>query len=270
MRFFLPAAVLVLCCTQTAPVFADPTLTVTEARRGTWSFTGFPNQFVFIDDPAGCDAVPWNFTWQAVPDPGRTIDAYRFGFDIVDLNDDELWDTDWGSYQSAPPHSFFFGTHEFHVEVRDDTGAVTRGSIKMNIIPLETPTLTLIEPNRGSWVYVGSGSPPVSLSEPASDPSVSWAFEWEALPCGQNPGTLEFRYGWDIVDPEDNDQWTPWGGDLFAPPRTLAAGVHTFMVEARDQQNGMVTRGTVIIEITTGPVSVEKTTWGKVKSRYAD
>ncbi|UCH83870.1 MAG: hypothetical protein JSW50_15760 [Candidatus Latescibacterota bacterium] len=269
MRFFLLAVTIVLCFAQIEPVFADPTLTVTEARRGTWSFTGLGYPYVIIDDPAGCDAVPWVFTWQAIPEPGRTIDAYRYGFDILDLNDDDQWATDWGDYQSAPPHSFFFGTHEFHVEVRDDTGAITRGSFKMNIIPIETPTLTLAEPNRGTWVFVGPDSPPVSLSEPVSDPAVPWEFEWSALPCGQNPGTLEYRYGWDIADPDDDSQWTPWGSDLSAPSQTLMAGVHTFMVETRDQ-NGMVTRGTVFMEITSGPVSVEKTTWGGIKSKYTD
>jgi hypothetical protein len=270
MRYIFFAAVFILCCSQVVPGFADPTLTVTEARRGSWSFTGLNDPVVIYADPTGCDAIPWVFGWLAVPDsPGKTIDAYRYGFDITDLNDDDAWDTDWCSCLAAAPHTFFFGTHTFHVEVRDNTGAVTRGAIRIDVVTVEVPTLTVTESTRGSWMFVGPEGPPVSLSEPAADPPILWAFEWAAISCGQNAGDLEYRYGWDIVDPDDDNQWSPWSGDLGAPPQTLLAGTHTFMVEVRSD-TGAVTRGTVVIEITTGPVPVKKTTWGGVKSRYSD
>ncbi len=268
MKCFLFAAVFVLYCSQIAPALADPTLTVTEARRGSWSFTGLNDPMVIYADPAACDAVPWILEWQAVPSPGTTIDAYRYGFDVTDLNDDNAWDVDWCSCLGAPPRTFFFGTHTFHVEVRDNTGAVTRGFLKINVIPVEVPTLTLTELTRGSWEFVGPTGLQISLSEPAVNRPVPWEFEWTALPCGQNAGDLEFHYGWDIADPDDDELWSEWGGDLYASPQTFTAGTHTFMVEVRDE-TGAKTRGTVVFEITSGPVSVENMNWGGIKARYS-
>jgi hypothetical protein len=225
---------------------------------------------VIYADPAGCDAVPWMFEWVAYPDdPGKTIDAFRYGFDIVDLNDPNEWDVDWCECVSAPPRTFYFGTHTFHVEVRDNTGAVTRGSIRIDVVPIAVPTLTLTESTRGEWVFVGPNGPPVSLSEDATDPPSPWEFEWEAYSCVEGAGESVYRYGWDIADPGDENEWTPWGSETFAPPEAFSAGVHTFMVEAKDG-TGAITRGTVVFEVIPGPVPVEKTTWGGIKARYAD
>jgi hypothetical protein len=73
MRYLLLIAATVLCTFHTAVWAADPVLTVTEARRGEWTFGGLADPAVELDGETGCDVIPWAFSWHAVPgDPGRT------------------------------------------------------------------------------------------------------------------------------------------------------------------------------------------------------
>jgi hypothetical protein len=191
---------------------------------------------------------------------------YRYGFDIVDLDDPLAWEIDWTpEITRAPPRSFFFGTHTFHVEARDDAGAITRGSFIISITNAGfLPSLTVTEATRGSWIFVGLDSPVITLTDPLTSPVTPWAFEWVAMACG--PGNLidGDRYGWDIIDLADDAQWTPWGDFYYAPPRVFTAGVHTFMVEARDNA-GAVVRGTIVFEVLDSSVPIKMTTWGQIK-----
>jgi hypothetical protein len=248
----------------------DPTLTITETRRGEWSFAGLSDPTVNLDDPAGCEAIPWTFEWEATPgDPNTTISAYRYGFDIVDLNDDSEWWTDWCDCLSALPVTFYFGVHTFHVEVKDNTGAVSRGAIRMNMIPTSAPPLTVTEATRGSWLFVGTDGPIVQMTDEITDPITPWTFEWEAVACGSPPATFTYRYGWDIADPDDDNQWSDWGDLQNSPPILLYDGLHVFRVEARDE-TGAVSRGTIWVEVTQSTVPVKLTTWGEIKAQYSE
>jgi hypothetical protein len=249
---------------------ADPVLTVTEARRGDWTFTGLTGPDVVLEGESGCDALDWVFEWTAVPgDPERTVTDYRYGFDIVDLNDPTAWDIDWTpGATSAPPRTFYFGTHTFHVEARDNTGAVTRGSFVIHMKQAEwAPFLTIIEATRGQWDFVGMGSPDVVLTDPLTDPVTPWAFEWDAVACGGSNVIDASRYGWDIQDPGDDSQWSPWQFVFSAPPQEFYSGTHTFMVEVRDT-GGSIARGTIRFTVRDTPVPVRETTWGAIKAMF--
>jgi len=269
MRYPLIATVMAFCLFSSVSSAADPTLIITEARRGNWSFTGLLDQ-VIVDDVAGCDAIPWRASWIATPDdPSKTIVAYRYGWDIQDLNDDEQWSTPWGDYTEAPPRSFYFGTHILTVETKDDTGAITRGTIRINVIPVADPSLEITEQTRGTWWFVGLQSPTVSLIDYVTEPPTPWVFEWQGFTCVSNSMIDAYRYGWDIQDPDDDTQWTPWGDDTHAEPRTFFFGTHNFMVEVRDN-TGLIARSTIVFEVRQGPVPVRQTTWGGLKSLYRD
>jgi hypothetical protein len=51
-----------------------------------------------------------------------------------------------------------------------------------------------------------------------------------------------YRYGWDILDPDDPDQWeidyTPYPGPVLTPGRAFSFGTHTFSAEAIDNLGG--------------------------------
>jgi len=70
--------------------------------------------------------------------------------------------------------------------------------------------------------------------------SVPMQFTWTA-DTGPNTATVVgYRYGWDIIDPEDDNQWeigfTPFDGDsASAPARAFYTLTHTFHVEVRTE-----------------------------------
>ncbi len=116
---------------------------------------------------------------------------------------------------------------------------------------------------------MGLDSPPVSLIDEVTNPVTPWVLGWVAVPCGSPPTTFTYRYGWDISDPDDDNEWSEWGDVLNAPPREFHAGVHSFRVEAKDE-TGNVTRGTIFFEVTQPPVPVKKATWGEIKAKFAE
>lgn len=265
MKVLIRSIVFVLVA-QATTASAVPTLTVTDARRGSWVFSGIGSP-VLYDDLIGCVSPPWELSWES--DPATGVE-YRYGWDIIDLNDPVLWDVDWGSYSSAPPHAFYFGTHVFTVEARDAVGDVTRGEIRIQVIQSSAPELTLDEATRGSWVFVTVDNPLVVLSENPTNPPTPWEFSWSAISCTATQVPLMYRYGWDVSDPNNDADpgWSPWGPDTSAPPQIFYFGTHTFTVEVIDG-DGNKTRGVVALGIS-GPTPVRKTTWGAVKSKYLE
>ena len=75
------------------------------------------------------------FCWHVV---GRLHGMeFRYGWDILDVNDDEQWAAAWTDSQRkmcAPTRTFFFGTHVFNLELRDGNGNITRASIRINVL----------------------------------------------------------------------------------------------------------------------------------------
>lgn len=271
MRLAAALTLLILCIFRISATASEPTLTLTEERRGTWIFTGMGDPPVELNDQVNCgEVIPWVFSWTAEPNsPGTSVTEFRYGWDIADPADPLQWMIDWTTTYTAPPLHFYFGTHTFMIEARDNLGAVTRGTINMNIQPVSDPTLTVTEYTRGEWLFIGMGSPDVLLTDPLTNPVTPWDVEWSAMPCAPGTSVSEYRYGWDIVDPGDDNQWTPWGPATSAPPRSFLIGNHSLMIEARDDV-GVVTRGTIIFEVIPGSSPVKSSTWGGIKSLYLD
>jgi len=93
--------------------------------------------------------TPVSYCWTAdASGYGGTITDYRWGFDIVDVNDPSQWPVDWtpfdGSETCSAPRSFFSGTHTFTVDVRDNFGGISRVAIKLWIVsgPLPVQSAT--------------------------------------------------------------------------------------------------------------------------------
>jgi len=130
-----------------APVAARaqaPTLTVNEASRGSWEFTGIGTPVV-LNETAGVTGAVFDFSWSATPGGGTAITDYRYGWDLLDPNDDADpgWSA-WGSTLSAPTRTFFTGTHVLTVEARNDLGEIARGTIQIAVSqgPVSTHAIT--------------------------------------------------------------------------------------------------------------------------------
>lgn len=97
-----------------------------------------------MDVPSG---TPLQFCWTAVPSSGATNLWYRLGYDIQDHNDPDAWETDFIPFDGSPvcsdERSFFFGTHTFSVEVKDNLDARSRAFVTINVIPAP-PTFDIL------------------------------------------------------------------------------------------------------------------------------
>ncbi len=119
------------------PRSSGPILTVINQFIGTIR-TASPNTPpAIIDLPAG---VPMFFEFEAdASSYGGLVSGYRYGWDILDLNDDEQWEIDFtpfvGDRAQSPPRTFFFGTHSFFIEVVDNSGFKSRVEVRVNIVP---------------------------------------------------------------------------------------------------------------------------------------
>ncbi len=269
MRYFLFVALFAICLVMPTLAAAAPTLTITETRQGTWSFVGIDAPQVILQIESSCEAVPMRFEWTAMSDgPISTIEAYRYGWDVEDLNDDTQWYTDWCNVRYSE-QTCYYGTHRLYVDAKDNTGVITRGTIVINITLVTNPSLTISEfYRREEWIFVGSDGPPVTLTETATDRTPPWVFEWWAFPCDPNAGTFTYRYGWDIADPNDDSQWSPWGDLHNAEPVEFQSGSHSFRVEVKDDTEA-ITRGTILINIS-GPSPVKSVTWSRIKAMYSE
>jgi hypothetical protein len=99
-----------------------------------------------IDLPAG---LPVGFSWRAdASSYGGTVMGYRYGWDILDLNDPEQWEIQVtpfvGEAAQSPTRTFFFGTHTFFLEVIDNSGLLTRASIVINVVPFTMERSVLV------------------------------------------------------------------------------------------------------------------------------
>jgi hypothetical protein len=116
-----------------------PQLVVTNRFLGS-IVTSSPNiRLAILDLPVG---VPLTFCWQASAESyGGLVSGYRYGWDIIDLNDDDQWEIDISPFREdrdrecSPSRTFFFGVHTFFVEVVDNNGFKARAGVKLNVIP---------------------------------------------------------------------------------------------------------------------------------------
>jgi hypothetical protein len=97
------------------------------------------------------------------------------------------------------------------------------------------------------------------------------SFCWEASAEDYGLPVTGYRFGWDVIDPEDDAAWpmpfTPFAQPVeCSPDRAFSFGVHTFHVEVIDY-DGFKSR--VPIQLTlTEPVPTENTSWGRIKSLF--
>jgi hypothetical protein len=113
---------------------AGPMLLLTEPFLGFYKFTGDDIIPVGAEFPPG---VPLKFSWFAdASSYGGEIVAYRYGWDIQDLNDPSQWNTEYLPFLlSASEKTLYSGIHTFYVEARDNAGNSTIGAVEVSIVP---------------------------------------------------------------------------------------------------------------------------------------
>lgn len=121
---------------KVASRISGPTFVVTSSLLGSIIASSCDYPLTIADVPAG---IGMSFLLSACAESyGGTVAGYRYGWDILDLNDPDQWEIDYtpfvGSVASTPARSFNFGTHTFTAEVIDNSGYCSRIEAKVNII----------------------------------------------------------------------------------------------------------------------------------------
>lgn len=99
-----------------------------------------------------------------------------------------------------------------------------------------SPYLTLTNPYLGSYVYVQTSKSPSVIDLP---PGVPISFSWKADASHYGGEIVCYRYGWDVEDITDPDDWAvECSIDCRAVPETtFYDGPHILYIEAFDDDN---------------------------------
>jgi hypothetical protein len=224
------------------------------------------------------------FTWEAT-DEGGTLaaDSVRWGVfragdntpqalqAMLDTlhrrNDDPLWGP-WISY-SAPEDSgkrtlisnLEFPPTNFYalvVQAKDLAAAITPTfDVRRNVRKIGTkrpsgPLLYVQERFIGTVRFLGLDQSPSILAIPSGLPL---NFTWEADASADGQTIAGFRYGWDITDPNDPEEWPVASDPLLkrAPTVVWNFGQHLLLVEAKDNA-GAITMARIQVNIVPFPM----------------
>ncbi|UCE01519.1 MAG: hypothetical protein JSW67_09515 [Candidatus Latescibacterota bacterium] len=160
-------------------------------------------------------------------------------WDLIDGSGKRAVVTNLKQVGEPPPGSGFY---VFAVQAMDEAGAITPvfdwttpGKNNCSLVRVSGavgPLLTVQEEFLGTQTFVG-GSRPVQLDIAAGQPL---NFTWSADATRYGGEIVAFRYGWNIRNPENDQEWDQnWSASARrAPTRTFASGAHRFRVEVRD------------------------------------
>ncbi len=202
------------------------------------------------------------------------LGTYEPGFDIVgDLNlHPERYESKWSawiSYEDPDARTTTVGkneplafgrSHVFAVQAKSRAGKVTtvfrRGmNIRQFIASANAvPRLMITEPFIGSQMFLGMNPRPATTSFPAG---LEMNFSWKADAGSYGGRITGYRYGWDVSDINDDQEWATEFSlrCTRAIPVAFQTGVHTLFVEAIDN-SGAITLG--MIELSLVPFTMER------------
>jgi len=114
-----------------------PELTVTERFLGAITGAG-TNQLKQYPIPPGMDL---QFSWIATAESyAGIVEAYRYGWDVSDPTNptDPNWAVPWGNGPAwrRASNTFNEGTHRFTVQVRDNSGSISRVVFILTVVPI--------------------------------------------------------------------------------------------------------------------------------------
>ena len=147
------------------------------------------------------------------------------------------------------------GYYIFLVQAKDEAGAISshytdgKNLRKLRVISSLQPLVLVNEPSLGTsftqvdriYDFSVAEDQPLNLS-------------WSASASSYGSEITGYRYGWDILDVANDDEWTSWSLSNTSASASYPSGTHTFTLEARDY-SGMVTR--VVYRFYVVPFSME-------------
>jgi hypothetical protein len=238
------------------------------AYRSFTASTLSPTVFISKPPPSGLNASPISpittFLWQASdpdgaggrpqePDSVRwiIIKTDRFGgdwdatLDYIRQNPGADEWSDWRFY-GAPGDSGKFwttppldrGSFYFAIQAMDEAGAVTpvfdHGTNLRRVYTGRdgTPILTVYNPYMGTVRTASRATPPTILDLPSG---LEITFEFSATAEFYGGEIVGYRCSWNLIDPDDDDEWTPFIGETaICSSGPFFFGTHSVFIEVID------------------------------------
>ena len=201
---------------------------------------------------SGLEVDPQSVRWLCMQ-VVETMGNYNPTFDIVgDLNlHPERYESKWSSwipYANPDGRATTVGKRRApHIEqvlhlrrageesLRQGHDGIQSGSEHTAVRRSATaaPRLIITEPFIGSQVFLGMNPRPATVSFPTG---LEMTFSWKADASSYGGRIVGYRYGWDVSDIRDDNDWMAGFSPLstHAFPIALQSGVHTLFVEAID------------------------------------
>jgi len=234
------------------------------------------------------------YEWQTAPgsaDPAEVRwimvnradhgDDYAQAEEYIRNNPDAPEWSPWQTY--APPttgtswtsSNLDWGHHVFAVHGRDINGNTDtefvwwRNLKRITITPNTTGPGLFVTGDLIELISTAVTTTPVTeIDVPAGTPII---FCWEANADAMGLPVTGYRYSWDVLDPDNDDDWsmpfTPFSQETeCSATKTFGFGTHVFYVEAI-HYDGFKARAPIRITVT-APTPTEATTWGRIKSLY--
>jgi hypothetical protein len=156
---------------------------------------------------------------------------------------------DWDASRSVTlPRQEIDATLLFAVQARDIDGATSRSfgwmeqAVHFRVSGSVFPVLVVDESAFGQQAFVGlNGTKSYDITY-----GQVLEFSWTADAASYLGRIDGYRFGWDLVEPDDPDDanWAvQWGDGWGAATNSFDSGIHTFVVQTRDK-SGTVTRAT--------------------------
>lgn len=234
------------------------------------------------------------YEWQTAPGSDDPAEVRWILVPVAEHNDDfnetenyirnNPGAPEWSSWQSYVPPStgtswtspeIAFGYYVFAVQGRDQFGttdgefALDRNMRRIVVSQRTTgPALTVTGDLIDDIITATTETPVTGIDVGSGTPLF---FCWSATGDAYGLPVTGYRFGWDLLDPNDDEQWpmpfTPFGQETeCSPEQVFIAGTHMFYVEVIDY-DGFKSRVPILVGITF-PTPTESTTWGRVKSLY--
>ncbi|MCK4774307.1 MAG: hypothetical protein KAT30_05960, partial [Candidatus Krumholzibacteria bacterium] len=204
------------------------------------------------------NTLPFNHDWFA------TRDYIRNNPDAPEWSGWHYYDSRADSGRSWTTDPLAFGDYVFAAQAKDEAGAVTPVfDLAQNLRRVFVMDISSGPIVRVSYKYMRdilaatADTPPTILEVLAGLPI---GFSWSGDASSYGGLVTGYRYGWDILDLADPEQWevslTPFVGDrATSPTRTFFFGTHTFFLEVFDN-NDLLTRVTIVVNVV--PFTMER------------
>ncbi len=148
------------------------------------------------------------------------------------------------------------GFYQFFVQAKDEAGAVTShfqdgvNLRRLRVVTSLAPQLRLLGTVCGLRVFQHSAT--LDLEAPAAVPV---SFSWSGSAEDYGSEIAAYRFGWDILDPENDEEWSDWSLTATSTQADYPGGEHRLRVACRDL-SGNITAVELVLQFT--PITLER------------